>query len=80
MQSAGEQYTITENGIGSVKLAMTLFETKQAFPEATFSQGSDGAGAALVNVGTKESMVIALFADKRDAGRPINGLKIFSFI
>jgi len=79
-QNAGALYTITENGIGPVKLGMTLLEAKRAFPKATFSRGSDGEGVALVNVSTKESQVMVLFADEEDRNKPINWSKRISSI
>jgi len=79
-QNAGALYTITANGIGPVKLGMTLLEAKRAFPKATFSRGSDGEGVALVNVSTKESQVMVLFADEEDRNKPINWSKKISSI
>ena len=78
--NAGALYAITENGIGPVKLGMTLLEAKRAFPKATFSRGSDGEGVALVNVSTKESQVMVLFAGEEDRNKPINWSKRISSI
>ena len=71
-QDDGALYAITENGIGPVKLGMTLLEAKRAFPDAIFSRGSDGEGVALVNVSTKESLVMVLFANEGDRNKPID--------
>jgi hypothetical protein len=79
-QNVGALCAITENGIGPVKLGMTLLEAKQAFPNATFSRGSDGEGVALVNVITKETQVMVLFADEEDRNKPINWSKRISSI
>jgi len=79
-QNVGALCTIIENGIGPVKLGMTLFEAKRAFPNAIFSRGSDGEGVALVNVSTKESQVMVLFADEEDRNKPINWSKRISSI
>jgi hypothetical protein len=78
--NGGALYAITENGIGPVKLGMTLLEAKRAFPKATFSRGSDGEGVALVNVSTKESQVMVLFAGEEDRNKPINWSKRISSI
>jgi hypothetical protein len=78
--NAGALYAITENGIGPVKLGMTLLEAKRAFPKATFSRGSDGEGVALVNVSTNESQVMVLFAGEEDKDKPINWSKRISSI
>jgi hypothetical protein len=51
---------------------MTLLEAKRAFPKAIFSRGSDGEGVALVNVSTKESQVMVLYAGEEDKDKPIN--------
>lgn len=79
-KDAGALYTITENGIGPVKLGMTLLEAKRAFPTATFSRSTDGEGAALVNVSTKDSQVMVLFAGEPDRDKPINWSKRISSI
>jgi len=79
-QNVGVLCTITENGIGPVNLGMTLLEAKRAFPNATFSRGSDGEGVALVNVSTKESQVMVLFAGEEDRNKPINWSKRISSI
>jgi hypothetical protein len=79
-KDAGALYTITENGIGPVKLGMTLLEAKRAFPKATFSRGTDGEGVALVNVSTKDSQVMVLFAGERDRDKLINWSKQISSI
>jgi len=79
-QDVGAQYAITENGIGPVKLGMTLLEAKRAFPNAIFSRGSDGEGVALVNVSTKESLVMVLFANEGDRNKPIDWSKRISSI
>ena len=79
-QNVGALYTITQNGIGPVKLGMTLLEAKRAFPKAIFSRGSDGEGVALVNVSTKESQVMVLFAGEEDRNKPINWSKRISSI
>jgi hypothetical protein len=79
-KDAGALYTITENGIGPVMLGMTLLEAKRAFPKATFSRGTDGEGVALVNVSTKDSQVMVLFAGERDRDKPINWSKQISSI
>jgi hypothetical protein len=79
-QNVGALCTITENGIGPVKLGMTLLEAKRAFPKATFSRGSDGEGVALVNVSTKESQVMVLFAGEEDRNKPINWSRRISSI
>jgi len=79
-QYVGPLYTITENGIGPVKLGMTLLEAKRAFPKATFSRGSDGEGVALVNVSTMESRVMVLFAGEEDRDKPINWSRRISSI
>ena len=79
-QNAGELYSITENGIGPIKLGMTLLEAKRAFPKATFSRGSDGEGVALVNVNTKESQVMVLYAGEEYRDKPINWSKRISSI
>jgi len=78
--NAGALYAITENGIGPVKLGMTLLEAKRAFPKATFSRGSDGEGVALVNVSTKESQVMVLHAGEEDKSKPINWSRRISSI
>ena len=78
--NAGVLYAITENGIGPVNLGMTLLEAKRAFPKAIFSRGSDGEGVALVNVSTKESQVMVLFAGEEDRNKPINWSKRISSI
>ena len=80
VQSTDSLCPITSNGIGPIQLGMTLFEAKQAFPGATFSRGSDGEGVALVNVSTKETRVMVLFADEDDRNKPINWTKKISFI
>jgi len=79
-QNAGALYTVTANGIGPVKLGMTLLEAKRAFPKATFNRGSDGEEVALVNVSTKESQVMVLFAGEEDRNKPINWSKRISSI
>ena len=79
-QNVGALCTITANGIGPVKLGMTLLEAKRAFPKATFSRGSDGEGVALVNVSTKESQVMVLFAGEEDRNKPISWSKRISSI
>jgi len=79
-QNAGALYAITENGIGPVKLGMTLLEAKQAFPKASFRRGSDGEGVALVNVSTNESRVMVLFAGEDNRNKPINWSKRISSI
>lgn len=79
-QNTGALCSITENGIGPVKLGMTLLDAKQAFPMATFSRGSDGEGVALVNVTTKESLVMVLFAGDIDRDKPIDWSKRISFM
>lgn len=79
-QDAGALYPITENGVGPVKLGMTLLEAKQAFPRATFSRGTDGEGVALVKVKIKEALVMVLFAGEGDRDKPINWSKRISFI
>jgi hypothetical protein len=71
---------ITENGIGPIKLGMTLLEAKRVFPKATFSRGSDGEGLAKVNVSTKEFRVMVLFAGEHDKDKPINWSKRISSI
>jgi hypothetical protein len=79
-QNVGALCTITENGIGPVKLGMTLLKAQRAFPKATFSRGSDGEGVALVNVSTKESQMMVLFAGEEDKDKPINWSKRISSI
>ena len=74
------QCTISENGIGPVKLGMTLLEAKQAFPTATFSRGTDGEGVALVNVSMKESRMMLLYAGEDDRDKPVNWSKRISSI
>lgn len=71
-QNAVPRYAISEDGIGPIKLGMTLFEAKKSFPWATFSRSTDGDGVALVSVRTKESQVMVLFAGERDSSQPID--------
>jgi len=74
-KNSKELYSITEAGIGPIKLGMTLSEAKQALPTASFSRTWDGDGVAQIVVKTKGSTMMVLFVGEADPSKPVNWSK-----
>lgn len=72
---AQQTMQITESGIGPIKLGMSLGEARKAFPTARFERGSDGEGAALVDVFLGNDPMMSLGADEDDSGGPVDWSK-----
>jgi len=73
-------FLISANGMGPIKLGMSIDEAKKAFPDAKFERTSDGDGAALIDVLLGKDSVMSLYADEDDPGKPINWSKKISVI
>ena len=59
-----DPYLISESGIGSIRLEMTLDEARRAVPAAKFKRTSDGDGVALVEVRLAPGASIILWAEE----------------
>ena len=75
-----QDFSISANSAGPIRLGMTLGEAKRALPSADFSRATDGEGIALVAVtaGTQELMRLA--AEETDPDSPINDAAPIYFI
>lgn len=66
---------ISKNGVGPIKLGMTLGEARKAAPGATFKRTGDGDGAALVEITLARGVTMQVWADEEDASKPIDWRK-----
>lgn len=62
---------MTAEGVGRVKIGMTLEEARRVSPGARFERTSDGEGIALVTMTLGGGARLMLYADERDARAPI---------
>lgn len=67
----GKGMLLTREGLGPIRLGMTLAELKKVFPKVRFKRCEDGDGLLLVCMG-KPYQAITLFADEDDRDKPIN--------
>ncbi|MGV3527109.1 MAG: hypothetical protein ACO1RX_23030 [Candidatus Sericytochromatia bacterium] len=63
---------VSAEGIGLVKLGMTLEAARKALPGATFTRTSDGDGVALVEVKLGSDSLMQLYAEEADPEAPID--------
>jgi hypothetical protein len=69
----GIAYVISNQGLGPVRLGMTLEQARQALPPSwRFEHDSDGEGVALVSVLAGEHALMSLHANEDDPGAPID--------
>ncbi len=72
--------SISETGIGPIRLGMTLRQAKAAMPAADFQRTSDGDGAVLVSVVLGKDNVMVIAANEPDADKPIDWSKKIDFL
>jgi len=65
------RYAISATAIGPIKLGMTLMDCQKKLPKATFKRGSDGDGAALINVQVGGSEIMTLSTGEDDPDKPL---------
>jgi hypothetical protein len=64
---------VTMDGIGPIRLGMTIDEARRAMPDARFERTSDGDGAALVAVVRGDETLMVLWTGEDDADAPVDG-------
>ncbi len=66
---------ISADGVGGIRLGMTLDEARRAAPSASFARTSDGEGVALVEVTFGPDVTVVAYADEGDSEAPIDWTK-----
>ncbi len=66
---------ISADGVGGIRLGMTLGEARRAVPSASFARTSDGEGVALVEIILGPDVSIIAYADEDDSAAPIDWTK-----
>ncbi|HEX6322373.1 MAG TPA: hypothetical protein VFZ36_01505 [Vicinamibacterales bacterium] len=74
-QAPAPDRLITANGVGPIKVGMTLGEARKAVPRAAFARVSDGDGAALVQIALARDVTMQAWADEEDPAKPIDWRK-----
>jgi hypothetical protein len=71
---AGLRYVISRDGLGPVRLGMTIDEARAALPpDYRFERGSDGEGVPWVDVFVGQHALMSLHANEEDVDAPIDG-------
>jgi hypothetical protein len=78
--SAADSLLLTAEGVGHVRIGMTLDEVRAALPGVTFERISDGEGIALVRIARGVGPSITVYANEPDATKPIDGRSRIEFI
>jgi hypothetical protein len=76
----GERVVGDAQGLGPVRLGMTIDEARTAMPDASFVRSPDADGVAFVGVRRGEHEVMSLYADEDDPEAPIDGSRRIGFI
>ncbi len=77
---AQQNYLITKNSAGAVRLGMTVAQARQALQGFKLSRTSDGDGQALIAVKKNGKTVMNLFAGEEDSQAKINEKAKIEFI
>ncbi|MEZ5343939.1 MAG: hypothetical protein R2681_00145 [Pyrinomonadaceae bacterium] len=76
----GQNYLITSDSIGDVKIGMTVAEVRQTLKPIILSRTSDGDGAALIEVKRGEEILMNLYAGEEDSEAPVDDKAVVEFI
>ncbi|MCY7375151.1 MAG: hypothetical protein LH472_04175 [Pyrinomonadaceae bacterium] len=77
---AQQNYLITQNSVGNVRLGMTVAQARKALKGFNLRRVSDGDGVALIQVRKNGKDVIHLFAGEEDPDAKINEKAKIEFI
>jgi hypothetical protein len=77
---AGENYLITSNSVGKVRLGMTVAQARKALQGYTLKRAEDGDGLALILVGKGKKTIMWFYAGEEDTKKPINEKGIIEYI
>lgn len=80
LAAAQNNFLITPNSVGNLKIGMMVAEARQAFPGHTFSRTSDGEGIALIEVKRGNRTHFILYANEFDPAQPIDNTARIEFI
>jgi hypothetical protein len=72
LAEAQKNYLITKNSVGVVRLGMTVAEARKVLKGYNVERGSDGDGAALIDVDKGGKPIMTLYAGEEDRDAPIN--------
>ncbi len=75
-----EDLIIRNDGVGKLKLGMTVRDAKNALPGHVFERTSDGEGVALISVSRGKEVRFMVYAGEDDPDKPINQLAIIKDI
>ncbi|HXG83151.1 MAG TPA: hypothetical protein VNI84_03900 [Pyrinomonadaceae bacterium] len=78
--AAQNNFSITSNSVGFVRLGMTVNQARTALKGYKLKRTSDGEGVSLIEVSRNGKAVMNLFAGEADAGDAINGRAKIEFI
>ncbi len=78
--SAQQNFSITSNSAGVVRLGMTIAQARKALKGYKLKRTSDGEGIALVEVSRKGKTVMTLQAGEENAYAPVNEKAKIEFI
>jgi hypothetical protein len=70
---AAPALVLSAEGVGPVRLGMSLDDARRALPDARLTRDSDGEGVALVAVQRGARTLMVLYAGEEDAEAPLDG-------
>ena len=75
-----QNFNITSQGAGGIKLGMTVDQARKALRGCQFKRDSDGEGVALISVTCRKKRLMTLYADEANSDDPINYRSRIEFI
>ena len=74
-QAPAADRLVSADGVGPIRVGMTLAQARKALPAAAFRRVSDGDGAALIQITLARNVTMQAWADEEDPARPIDWRK-----